>query len=54
MHGPWQRLMSYSRHGLARARSPSWIGIVQVRNGNRRRIRSMALSTLVTDAYGPK
>ena len=54
MQGPWQRLMWYSRHGRARARWPSWMSIVQVRKGNRRRMRFMASSTLVAEAYGPK
>ena len=54
MHGPWQRLMWYSRQGRARARWPSWMSMVQVRNGKRRRMRFIASSTLVAEAYGPK
>ena len=54
MHGPWQRLMWYSRHGRWSARSPSRMSIVQVRNGNRRRTRFIDSSTLDADAYGPE
>ena len=54
MHGPWQRLMWYSRHGRWSARSPSLMSIVQVRNGNSRRTRFIDSSTLDADAYGPK
>ena len=54
MHGPWQRLMWYSRHGRWSARSPSLMSIVQVRNGNSRRTRFIDSSTDDADAYGPK
>ena len=54
MHGPWQRLMWYRRHGRWSARLPSLMSIVQVRNGNSRRMRFIDSSTLVADAYGPK
>ncbi len=54
MQGPWQRLMWYSRQGRWRARFPSRMSIVQVRNGKSRRIRFIASSTLLADAYGPK
>ena len=54
MQGPWQRLMWYSRHGRWRARLPSRMSSVQVRNGKRRRIRFIASSTLLAEAYGPK
>ena len=54
MHGPWQRLMWYSRQGRWSARVPSLMSIVQVRNGNSRRTRFIASSTLEADAYGPK
>ena len=54
MHGPWQRLMWYSRHGRWSARTPSLMSIVHVRNGNSRRTRFIASSTLDADAYGPK
>ena len=53
MHGPWQRLMWYSRQGRGSARSPR-MSIVQVRNGNSRRTRFIASSTELADAYGPK
>ena len=33
---------------------PRWMSMVQVRNGNRRRMRFMASSTLLAEAYGPK
>ena len=54
MQGPWQRLMWYSRHGRGSARSPSLISIVQVRKRKSRRMRSIASSTLLAEAYGPK
>ena len=54
MHGPWQRLMWYRRHGRASARLPSLMSIVQVRNGNSRRTRFIASSTELAEAYGPK
>ena len=54
MQGPWQRLMWYRRQGRASARSPSVMSIVQVRNGKIRRMRFIASSTLLADAYGPK
>ena len=54
MHGPWQRLMWYRRHGRWRARSPSLMSIVQVRNGKSRRTRFIDSSTLDAEAYGPK
>jgi hypothetical protein len=54
MHGPWQRLMWYRRHGRWRARTPSLMSIVQVRNGKSRRTRFIDSSTDVADAYGPK
>ena len=54
MHGPWQRLMWYRRQGRGRARSPSLMSIVHVRNGKRRRTRFIASSTLLALAYGPK
>ena len=54
MHGPWQRLMWYSRHGRGRARTPSLMSMVQVRNGNSRRTRFIASSTRARRGVRPE